>query len=98
MTDDRLAPVGLVAVDGDDAERFDFRSGRRLGTAQIDHAYTGLAAAADGRITVRLTTAVRRRGGDVVGLRLPVGADPHGRPSRRPGTGRATGRAWRSSR
>lgn len=53
--DDRLAPVSLSHVEGD-ADRFDFRRPRRLGTVEIDHAYTGLGRDADGTATVRLTT------------------------------------------
>ncbi|MGZ0712798.1 aldose 1-epimerase family protein (plasmid) [Coraliomargarita sp. W4R53] len=57
VTDDRLIPIGLRAVDADDAERFDFRDGRAIGTAEIDHAYTGLIRDADGYATVRVTDA-----------------------------------------
>ncbi|MEV4686091.1 aldose 1-epimerase family protein [Microbacterium sp. LWH3-1.2] len=55
VTDDRLAPTGLVAVDADEPDRFDFRAARRIGSAFIDHAYTGLERGADGTATVRLT-------------------------------------------
>jgi aldose 1-epimerase len=55
VTPDRLSPIGLRAVDADDPERFDFRTARRIGTVEIDHAYTGLSRDADGRATVRVT-------------------------------------------
>ena len=57
MTPDRLIPPELVAVDAEDPERFDFRTARRIGTAEIDHAYTGIVRDADGFATVRLTDA-----------------------------------------
>ena len=57
VTPDRLIPTELVAVDADDPERFDFRTARRIGTAEIDHAYTGIVRDADGFATVRLTDA-----------------------------------------
>ena len=57
VTDDRLSPVDLVAVDRDDPERFDFRSPRRIGSVFIDHAYTGLIRDDEGVATVRITTA-----------------------------------------
>ena len=57
VTDHRLIPTDLSPVDAKDPDRFDFRSARRIGTAQIDHAYTALVRAADGRATVRVTDA-----------------------------------------
>ena len=57
VTPDRLIPTGLVAVDADDPERFDFRSPRVIGSAEIDHAYSGLIRDADGYATVRVTDA-----------------------------------------
>lgn len=54
VTPDRLTPLGLCPVEVD-ADRFDFRTPRRLGTAQIDHAYTDLTRDLDGMTTVRLT-------------------------------------------
>lgn len=57
VTPDRLIPTGLVAVDADDPERFDFRSPRVIGAAEIDHAYSGLIRDADGYATVRVTDA-----------------------------------------
>lgn len=51
---DRLVPVGLRSVESD-AARFDFRTPRRLGDVQIDHAFTALAADAQGRVSLRLT-------------------------------------------
>ena len=55
VTPDRLAPTGLAPAAAVDAERFDYRTPRRIGTAEIDHAYTGLVRGADGLATVRLT-------------------------------------------
>lgn len=57
VTPDRLSPIGLRPVDADDAERFDFRAARRIGTVEIDHAYTALTRDADGFATVRLMDA-----------------------------------------
>lgn len=56
VTDDRLSPVGLEPVTID-AERFDFREARVIGTAAIDHAYTGLLRDRDGMVTVQVTDA-----------------------------------------
>ncbi len=55
VTDERLIPIGLRAVDAEDPDRFDFRAARRIGSAEIDHAYTGLQRDADGIATVRVT-------------------------------------------
>lgn len=55
VTPDRLIPTELVAVEADDPERFDFRAARRIGTAEIDHAYTGIVRDGDGTATVRVT-------------------------------------------
>ncbi|MDT0180591.1 aldose 1-epimerase family protein [Microbacterium sp. ARD31] len=57
VTEDRLIPTGLRPVDADDAERFDFREPRTIGSAEIDHAYTGLARDAAGQAVVRVTDA-----------------------------------------
>ena len=57
VTADRLIPTGLVTVDSEDPERFDFRSARPIGSAEIDHAYSGLTRDADGTATVRVTDA-----------------------------------------
>jgi aldose 1-epimerase len=51
VTPDRLSPTDLSPVDID-ADRFDFRDARRIGTVEIDHAFTGLTSAA-----VRVTSA-----------------------------------------
>lgn len=56
VTDDRLIPTELLPV-GTDAARFDFRAERRLGAAEIDHAFTGLAVDDEGFATVRVTDA-----------------------------------------
>ncbi len=57
VTEERLIPTDLRAVDADDPARFDFRTGRRIGSAEIDHAYTGLVRDGDGQVTVSLTDA-----------------------------------------
>lgn len=57
VTPDRLIPTDLRPVDADDAERFDYRSPRVLGAAEIDHAYTALARDSAGEATVRVTDA-----------------------------------------
>lgn len=57
VTEDRLIPTDLVAVDAEEPDRFDFRSARPIGSAEIDHAYTGLVRDGDGRATVRLKDA-----------------------------------------
>lgn len=57
VTDDRLIPTGLRAVDADDKQRFDFREPRVIGSAEIDHAYTGLIRDGDDVSTVRVTVA-----------------------------------------
>lgn len=57
VTQDRLAPTELRAVEADDPSRFDYRAARLIGTAEIDHAYTGLIRDADGLATVRVTDA-----------------------------------------
>lgn len=54
VTPDRLAPLGLRPVEVD-AERFDFRTPRRLGPVELDHAYTGLTRDKVGRATVRVS-------------------------------------------
>lgn len=48
--DDRLSPVGLTYAEGTE---FDFRSPRRIGSAFLDHAFTGLVREA-GTARVRL--------------------------------------------
>ena len=50
-------PIGHEAVEGTE---FDFRQGRRLGSAELNTAYTDLARDDDGRFTVELSEA----GGD----------------------------------
>ena len=55
VTPDRLVPVGLRNVADYDPDRFDWRVPRRIGAAQIDHAYTDLERGADGRAVVRVT-------------------------------------------
>jgi len=55
VTEDRLVPIGMASVD-EDAERFDFRTARRVGDVEIDHAYTGLRRDDEGWATVALTS------------------------------------------
>ncbi len=57
VTEDRLIPTDLVAVDAADPARFDFRTPRAIGAVEIDHAYSGLARDADGLASVRVTVA-----------------------------------------
>jgi aldose 1-epimerase len=58
-TDERLIPIGTVAVDSADS---DFRKATVIGPRQIDHAFTALDRDGDGRATVR----VRASGGSGV--------------------------------
>ena len=51
-----MVPAGLEDVTVD-AERFDFRTPRRIGVAQLDHAFTGLDGDGDDTVTARLTDA-----------------------------------------
>lgn len=44
VTPDRLSPVALRDVGSYQPERFDYREARAIGSAEIDHAYTGLPA------------------------------------------------------
>lgn len=53
VTPDRLSPVGVASVTVD-AERFDFRTPRALGSVEIDHAFTDLIRDAEGRATVEV--------------------------------------------
>ncbi|MEJ1154835.1 MULTISPECIES: aldose 1-epimerase family protein [Microbacterium] len=55
VTQERLIPERLEQVDAVNPSRFDFRAPRLIGTAEIDHAYTGLARDAHDRATVNLT-------------------------------------------
>lgn len=57
VTEDRLIPIGLADVATERGGDWDFRTPRPIGDTFIDHAFTGLARAADGQATVRLTTA-----------------------------------------
>lgn len=54
VTDDRLVPTGLHAVAG--TER-DFRTARRIGTAEVDHAFTGLTPDRYGHVRARVLGA-----------------------------------------
>jgi len=56
VTPDRLIPTTLGPVDAE----FDFRTARAIGSTEIDHAFTALAADADGVSTVRVTDAAGR--------------------------------------
>ena len=55
VTEDRLAPTVLRPVAEAGADRFDYREPRRIGAAQIDHAYTALDRDDDGLATVTVT-------------------------------------------
>lgn len=55
VTPDRLIPIDLEPVDAEDPDRFDFRVARRIGSVEIDHAYTALARDDSGLATVRVT-------------------------------------------
>ncbi len=57
VTEDRLVPVGLAAVAVEGGGVFDFRAPRAIADTFIDHAFTGLLPAADGRTTVPLRSA-----------------------------------------
>ncbi len=54
VTADRLSPVALAGVESD-AERFDFRTPRAIGVAEIDHAFTALRRDESGAATVSVT-------------------------------------------
>lgn len=56
VSEPRLVPTGLLPVDAD-PERFDFRAPRAIGSAKIDHAFTGLARDAAGFARVELRAA-----------------------------------------
>lgn len=56
LADERLIPTELASVEVD-AERFDYREPRVLGSVEIDHAYTGLEADDDGAFVARVTAA-----------------------------------------
>lgn len=51
VTPDRLSPTELTCVDG---TRFDFRSSRTIGSAELDHAYTGLTTSSGDDVRVEL--------------------------------------------
>ncbi len=59
VTEDRLLPVAVKDVD---QTMYDFRDGRAIGDAFLDHAFTSVAAGADGVARVRVTA---RDGGAV---------------------------------
>lgn len=59
LTDDRLAPRATAPVDHE-PERFDFRTARAIGAAQIDHAFTGLTRGNDGFAHVRVVDRAGR--------------------------------------
>ncbi|MCS3429205.1 aldose 1-epimerase family protein [Leucobacter aridicollis] len=50
-----LAPLSVAPVDAVDASRFDFRTPRQIGAAQIDHAFTDLVWDSEDLATVALT-------------------------------------------
>lgn len=53
IDEEHLIPQGEMRVDAGDA-RFDFRSGRRISTTFIDHAFTRLVRDTEGMATIRL--------------------------------------------
>lgn len=53
VSEPRLIPLGLKPVTHD-ASRFDFRQPRQIGSARIDHAFTGLERTDDGSIRVEV--------------------------------------------
>lgn len=55
VTPDRLSPVAVHAVTDYEPDRFDRRAPRVLGDVELDHAFTGIEADADGTATVRVT-------------------------------------------
>ncbi|MCI0157519.1 aldose 1-epimerase family protein [Leifsonia shinshuensis] len=57
VTEDRLIPIGLADVAVEGGGVFDFRAPRAIADTFIDHAFTGLLPAADGRTTVALRSA-----------------------------------------
>lgn len=59
LTDDRLSPTDLVEVTVD-ADRFDFRTARRIGNTAVDHAFTDLTRDAEGHATVRVIAPTGR--------------------------------------
>jgi aldose 1-epimerase len=58
-SDERGLPTGTAPVDGSD---LDFRSGRRIGDAKLDHGYTGLERDDSGVAFVEITPGDRGRG------------------------------------
>lgn len=52
VTPDRLLPLGLHAVDG---HHFDFRTARTIGSTEIDHAFTSIAADVTGTSELTVT-------------------------------------------
>ncbi|GAA1824318.1 aldose 1-epimerase family protein [Agromyces salentinus] len=56
VTPDRLVPTGATPVaEARDGDSFDYRMPRRIGSTEIDHAFTGLAFGEDGLVRARLT-------------------------------------------
>ena len=96
VTDDRLVPAALRAVDADDPERFDFRdrAADRRGPRSTTRT-PGCRARTTASRPSALTDDGRSGRRDDVGRRVPVGADPHGRPARRTRAGGAPRRAGR---
>lgn len=67
VTPDRLSPVAVVPVET--TPEFDFRTARVIGDTFIDHAFTAIAADADGSASVTLTSPVG------TGVRMTFGPD-----------------------
>jgi aldose 1-epimerase len=58
VTPDRLIPTGEASVgDARDGDSFDYRMPRRIGSTEIDHAFTGLDYDAERLVRVRVTAA-----------------------------------------
>lgn len=55
LTDHRSLPAGLVAVTEAQGGVYDFRGGRRIRSAVVNHAFTALRRSRDGLATARLT-------------------------------------------
>lgn len=55
VTEDRLIPTSVGAVDTPGLDQLDFREPRRLGSVRIDHAFTALIRRGQDQATVRLT-------------------------------------------
>jgi aldose 1-epimerase len=57
VSEDRMLPVGMARVDEHDAGALDFRHGRRIGSTQLNHAFTALEPDPDGWATIAVENA-----------------------------------------